>query len=257
MSKSPVWGQHFLQDSRILTRIAQKAVDRSGDLVVEIGPGRGALTSCLLAQGARVTAIEIDPELVMFLKEKFNNNENFELLHSDILNVNFVKFITDRTSEPAIVAGNLPYHITSPIIRMIFTAGSVVSRAVLLMQKEEADRVVAQPRSRNYAFLSVLCNLYAQPRRLFHVPARAFRPPPKVNSSAVELVIRQDDRPEPDFIEFLKLCFRHPRKILLNNLSSTYDRDFVAKLAVTRNRAQQLDIQDLLSLWKTLHRYKP
>lgn len=257
MSKSPVWGQHFLRDSRILTRIAQKVVARPGDLVVEIGPGRGALTSRLLAQGARVAAIEIDPALVAFLTEKFGDDENFELLHSDVLNVNFAKFIKDRTPESAIVAGNLPYYITSPIIRTIFTAGSVVSRAVLLMQKEVADRVVAQPRSRNYAFLSALCNLYSQPRGLFHVPMRAFHPPPKVSSAAVEFVIHQGDGPEPDFVEFLKLCFRHPRKILLNNLSGLYDRDSVAKLAVTRNRAQQLDIQDLRCLWKTLRQHKP
>ena len=249
-SRRPRWGQHFLRDPRILGRIADGLLIRQGDLVVEIGPGRGALTQHLLARRARVAAIEIDPNLVTFLRQKFANADDFEIIQADVLDVDLAKFITDRSNAPAAVAGNLPYYITSPILRAIFKAADAITRAVVLMQKEVADRVVAQPGTRDYAFLSVLCRLYSQPRRLFQVPARAFQPPPQVASALVEFTLDQADPPDPEFVEFLKLSFAHPRKTLLNNLSGCYDRSALAELEATRRRARQLAVEELKELWK-------
>ena len=248
-SRRPRWGQHFLRDPRILGRIADGLLIRQGDLVVEIGPGRGALTQHLLARRARVAAIEIDPNLVTFLREKFAADD-FEIIQADVLDVDLAKFIADRSNAPAAVAGNLPYYITSPILRAIFKAADAITRAVVLMQKEVADRVVARPGTRDYAFLSVLCRLYSHPRRLIRVPARAFQPPPQVTSALVEFTLDQGDPPDPEFVKFLKLSFAHPRKTLLNNLSGCYDRSALAELEATRRRARQLTVEELKALWK-------
>ena len=250
--RRPRWGQHFLRDPRLLASIADHLAIGQGGLVVEIGPGRGALTQQLLARGCRVAAIEIDPQLVAFLREKFRDADCFELIHADVLDLDLSKFITDRSDTPAAVAGNLPYYITSPILRRIFAAADAAARAVLLMQKEVADRVAARPGTRDYAFLSVLCALYCRPRRLLRVPARAFRPPPRVASAVVEMTFDQPGPPDPEFIHFLELCFSRPRKTLLNNLSRSYDRAALAEGEITRLRAQQLGLEELRSLWRTV-----
>ena len=135
MSQGPIWGQHFLSDSRVTRRIAEVTASLPKSLIVEIGAGKGALTRHLLEQGARVTAIEIDPVLIGFLQKKFINYKNLELINSDILSLNLAKLIKDRAEGPVIVTGNLPYYITSPIMRMIFAAGNTLSYALLLMQK--------------------------------------------------------------------------------------------------------------------------
>ena len=197
LSRRPRWGQHFLRAPGILARIAESALVGGGDFVVEIGPGRGALTRRLLERGVRVAAIEIDPELISFLRDEFKDADNFELIHADVLDVDLVKFIRDRSDVPAPVTGNLPYYITSPILRTIFGGAEAISRAVLLMQKEVADRVVAQPGTPDYAFLSVFCQLHSRPRRLFRVPPRAFQPPPAVTSALVEFALDQTDAPDP------------------------------------------------------------
>ncbi len=197
-----------------------------------------------------MAAIEIDPELVAFLREKFKDADNFELIHADVLDVDLAKFVRDRSDSPAAVAGNLPYYITSPILRAIFDASEAVSRAVVLMQKEVADRVIAQPGSRDYAFLSVLCQLHSRPRRLFRVSGRAFQPPPDVTSAVVEFTLDHTAARDPEFVEFLKLSFAHPRKTLLNNLSARYDRAALAELETTRRRAQQLGLEELRALWQ-------
>ncbi len=199
-----------------------------------------------------MAAIEIDPELVAFLRERFKDADNFELIHADVLDVDLAKFVRDRSDSPVPVAGNLPYYITSPILRAIFDASQAVSRAVVLMQKEVADRVIAQPGSRDYAFLSVLCQLYSRPRRLFRVPGRAFQPPPEVTSTLVEFTLDQTTAPDPEFVEFLKLSFAYPRKTLLNNLSARYDRAALAELDITRRRAQQLGLEELRGLWQVV-----
>ena len=253
-SRRPPWGQHFLHDPVILARIARSVDIRPNDLVVEIGPGRGALTQHLLDRGARVAAIEIDAGLVDFLREKFKNAENFDLHHADVLDVDLAKFIADRSDTTAAVTGNLPYYITSPILRAIFKAGGSVSQAVVLMQKEVADRVTARPQTSDYAYLSVLCALYSRPRRLFRVPARAFQPPPQVTSALVEFSFDGTAPPEPELVEFLKVCFAHPRKTLLNNLSSRYERAALVKLEVTGSRAQQLGLEKLRDLWEAVRR---
>ena len=256
-SRRPRWGQHFLRDPRILDRIASSLAFRPGDWVIEIGPGRGALTERLLSRGARVLAIEIDSQLVGVLNERFRGSDAFEVIHGDILEADLETLIRAKSDQGRIaVSGNLPYYITSPIVRRIFGVHEQVSAALLLVQKEVADRIVASKGSRQYAYLSVLCQLHAEAKLMFRVPARAFQPPPKVSSALVQLNMRPGAGPEAEFLDFLQLCFRQPRKMLRNNLSGAMsgaiDRAALGALEITRRRAQQLDVDELRQLWEEL-----
>jgi len=248
----PRWGQHFLRDPLILDRIASSLAIRPGEWVVEIGPGRGALTERLLSRGARVLAIEIDDQFVSYLQTKFSESRALDVIHGDILQVNLEELIGARSSERIAVTGNLPYYITSPIVRRIFQVHEQVSAALLLVQKEVADRIVASKGTRDYAYLSVLCQLYADSKLLFRVSASAFQPPPKVTSALVQLEMRAGVRPGAEFLNFLQLCFRQRRKMLRNNLSGAFDRTALGALEITRQRAQQLEIEELRQLWQEL-----
>lgn len=253
----PPRGQHFLRDRRILERIANSLPIGAGRRVVEIGAGEGALTEHLLAGGARVTAIEVDPALVAVLRSRFGGNDAFEIVEGDVLQIDLAALIAERSSEPVLVAGNLPYYITSPILRKVFDAAGQVEQAVFLMQQEVAARVVARKGSRDYGFLSVLCRLYSEPRSLFRVPARAFRPPPRVTSAVVRLTIRSGPPADPAFIEFAKRCFSQPRKKLVNNLSGSYERSVLVRFEQSQRRAQQLDLEELQEFFGLLQGTKP
>jgi 16S rRNA (adenine1518-N6/adenine1519-N6)-dimethyltransferase len=248
----PPRGQHFLHDRGILGRIAGSLPIGAGRRVVEIGAGEGALTEFLLAAGARVTAIEIDAALAEGLRGRFGGIDAFELVEGDVLALDLAGLIAERSREPVLVAGNLPYYITSPILRKVFDAAGQVEQAVFLMQREVAQRVTARKGSRDYAFLSVLCRLYAEPQYLFAVSGGAFRPPPRVTSAVVRLTMRRERAVDPAFVEFVKRCFSQPRKKLVNNLAGRYDRALLGWFEQSQRRAQQLDLKELQEFWGRL-----
>jgi 16S rRNA (adenine1518-N6/adenine1519-N6)-dimethyltransferase len=241
-----------LHDRRILGRIAGCLSIGAGRRVVEIGAGEGALTEFLLAAGAQVTALEIDRALAERLRARFGGNAALEIVEGDVLEIDLAGLIAARSREPALVAGNLPYYITSPVLRKVFDAAGQIEQAVFLMQREVAERVTALKGSRDYGFLSVLCRLYSKPEYLFAVSAGAFRPPPRVTSAVVRLAIRHDRPADPDFLEFAKSCFSQPRKKLLNNLSGRYDRVMLGRFEQSQRRAQQLDLEELEEFWARL-----
>ena len=248
----PPWGQHFLRDREVLEKIAAALPIEPGSVVIEIGPGHGALTKPFLARGARVIAVEIDPRLVMGLEEKFAGSPGLEIVPANILNVDLGELIAGRSEDPVLLAGNLPYYITSPILKKTFAVADRVYQAAFLMQEEVASRVVAKRGDSDYGFLSVLCQLYSEPESLFSVPAEAFRPPPKVSSALVRFTLRHGQNVEAELVEFLQHCFRQPRKTLLNNLSGVYGRSHVSKLVQAEHRAHQLDLDDLRAFWEQL-----
>ncbi|HVO98149.1 MAG TPA: 16S rRNA (adenine(1518)-N(6)/adenine(1519)-N(6))-dimethyltransferase RsmA [Bryobacteraceae bacterium] len=238
------FGQHFLFRKSILDRIAKAACGEHAPLVVEIGPGKGPLTESLLERADKVTAIEVDPHLVHYLQQKFRDvidAGRLEVIEGDVLKTGF---------SAAIITGNLPYYITSPILEKVFAMGEQWSTAVFLMQAEVADRLTANPGSRDFGYLSVETQVYSQPETLFPVPREAFRPPPKVESAVVKLTRHpHPDVPDPGaFLKFASLCFRHKRKNLRNNLAPLYNLEGDQG----RLRAEQMSIPDLAALYTRL-----
>lgn len=240
-------GQHFLSNSSILERIAKAACPEPVDLVVEIGPGKGGLTQHLLNHAARVVAIEIDPILVLYLQQKFKDEPRLTIINQDVLKADLGAW------GPCVIAGNLPYYITSPILDKVFASGLAWQRAAFLVQKEVAERITADPGSRDYGFLSVQTQVNAKAKILFKVGRGAFAPPPKVESCVFAL-----DRiapPVDDLLAFLKFAstaFRHKRKTLRNNLIERYTREQLDAISIGSIRAEQLSIPDLAAIWKQL-----
>jgi 16S rRNA (adenine1518-N6/adenine1519-N6)-dimethyltransferase len=226
-------------------------------LIIEIGPGRGALTRELLALADRandkIIAIEIDPVLVHYLQQKFAEpiaTGRLTLIEGDILN-------TDLGSIAAcpVIAGNLPYYIASPILEKIFSLHGAWERAVFLVQAEVAARLAAVPGPRDFGYLSVLAQVHARVERLVDVPRDAFRPPPKVDSAVVRLTPRPVEVADlAGFLHFAQLCFRHKRKTLRNNLAAAYGKDLVDGLAEARLRAEQMSVAELIGLYGNLSR---
>ena len=245
----PRLGQHFLHDPSALERIALAGRFAPGEPVIEIGPGRGALTAALLARGARLTVIELDARLAAELRRRFAAEADFRVVERDVLQVDLADLTGDERST---LVGNLPYYITSPIVRRALDLGERITCAVFLVQKEVAERITAERGSRDYGYLSALCRLRSVPEYLFTVKPGAFRPPPKVDSAVVRLTPRPGPPPNPGLIAFLEAAFRHPRKNLLNNLSALYPREAIADRKELRLRAQQLDVAELEALWRSL-----
>jgi len=237
-------GQHFLARKSILERIAEAAATHRDKPVIEIGPGKGALTEHLLGRASRVVAIEIDPVLVHYLQQKFRDRPNFSVLHDDVLKTDLAQW------GEVSVAGNLPYYITSPIVQKVLGLGPLLLRAVFLVQKEVAERIAAQPGSRDYGFLSVSVQAFCEPRILMSVPPEAFRPPPKVHSAVIELVPRQHPavKDADSFLAFASAAFKQKRKTLRNNLAGVYGQDAIGSQPEAGLRAEQLSIESLGNL---------
>jgi 16S rRNA (adenine1518-N6/adenine1519-N6)-dimethyltransferase len=259
-------GQHFLARLSILTRIAEAAcgessrngaTNGSAPVIIEIGPGKGALTKSLLGLASHVIAIELDSVLVHYLRQTFCEEieaGKLELIEGDVLNVG----LPPLQSKP-VIAGNLPYYITSPILEWVFALRGSWERAVFLVQAEVAERVTAKPGTRDFGYLSVLAQVHSHTELLFHVPREAFRPPPKVESAVIRLTPRDAAvdfgiTDIPGFLRFAQNCFRQKRKTLRNNLLPVYGPDRVEALPEAKMRAEQLGLTDLAAIYGKLSR---
>jgi 16S rRNA (adenine1518-N6/adenine1519-N6)-dimethyltransferase len=237
-------GQHFLIRGSILERIAAAACPARQDLVVEIGPGRGALTEKLLKRAARVVAVEVDPRLAERLRLKFAAEPRLEIVCADALRTNLAQW------GRATIAGNLPYYIASPIVEKVLLLDP--PRAVFLIQKEVAERLVARPGGRAYGYLTVKTALFADARLLFEVKPAAFHPPPKVDSAVVLLEPRTRGPGVPGrdaFLRFVAQCFRQKRKTLRNNLAGFYGKEMVDAWPEASLRAEQIPLEGFLEMF--------
>jgi 16S rRNA (adenine1518-N6/adenine1519-N6)-dimethyltransferase len=212
-------GQHFLADNRVLTRIVSAAAIGPVDLVLEIGPGRGALTRRLLDRGARVFAIELDPRLAATLSGRLGNPPNLTVVEGDARKAETPLLAPAGSSYK--VVGNLPYYAANPILRRFLEASRQPSSIVVTLQEEVARNIAAAPGK--MGFLSVAVQYYATPRLVCTVPPTAFRPPPKVTSAVVRLEVLA--RPAVEvadreaFFAVVKSGFSAPRKQLRNSLA--------------------------------------
>jgi len=213
------WGQNFLADEQALERIAAAAELGPGQAVVELGAGLGHLTRHLLSTGARVVAVERDRDMVAVLGEL--PAERLRVVAADAAQADFAAL---AGTSPAVVVGNLPYHLTSPILFAVLDQYRAVSRAVFTLQREVAERIAAPPGGRDYGLLSVLLGLHFRVEELFVLPARAFHPPPKVESAVVRLTALAEPRApvtsEERFRQVVKAGFGQRRKTLLNALKA-------------------------------------
>ena len=272
----PKLGQHFLADESFALQIVDALGDVSQNTILEIGPGRGVLTSLLAKRARRLIAVELDRVLAAQLRLRFGMFSNVEIIEADILSIDFDSLFGPKPGlrrpgiefrpEPGKVIGNLPYYITSDILLRLFEYSKYFESLLILVQREVADRIAAKPGSRDYGLLSATAQLYARVDKLFTLPPSAFAPPPKVHSTVlrltlsprqVELGLSGDGENSGAFIDFLKLSFGQKRKTLWNNLKSNYPEPLLrAALAEARvkpaARAETLSLEDSAALFRAL-----
>lgn len=258
-------GQNFLTDLTYIERIIDAAQLASNDTVIEIGPGRGALTEKLIESGANVVAIEFDHELAAELKNRSRTAANLTVVEADVLQIEFAKVIEDQRpkieGQKSKLVANLPYNISTAILQRLFDVHDRFSMLVLMFQKEVVERITAPPGSSDRGYLTVLTELYFDTEKLFDVPPTAFRPAPKVWSSVVRLTPKEI--PQIDVAVFTSLVatgFVHKRKTIANNLNAVFPN---AKPALAHSeidpirRAETLTLEEWLRLSDAINDEEP
>ena len=260
----PKLGQNFLRDTQAIERIANALGNVADEAVIEIGPGQGAITRALAARAQRVIAIELDRDLAAYLRQQFPP-QRVEVVQADVLAYDFSAAAAEAGKRLP-VAGNLPYYITSPILLKLAENHASIDRAVLMVQRELADRITAAPGSRDYGVLSVTVQMYGPVEALFTLPPGAFSPPPDVYSTVfrwrfaprfAELGVE-----EAGFLRFVRGAFAQKRKTLANNLraagrSAASIHDAFAHSGISAQaRAEALSLDELARLWIELGKEK-
>ena len=267
--KKPKLGQNFLADASGALKIVEALGEIGDATVVEIGPGKAAITDLLARRAKRLIAIEIDKVLAAQLRLRYSRLPHVEILEADILAVELSTVLTQRIgplrdlrptkADKVRVIGNLPYYITSDILLRLFAAHTMIDCAVIMVQKEVAERIAAKPGTRDYGLLSATAQLYTKVEKLFTLPPGAFNPPPEVHSTVLRLQmeprleeLQVDDK---GFDAFLKRIFGQKRKTLFNNLRENYDAD--ASRAAMKAAGLKPDVRaEAVSLEKTAALYR-
>jgi len=236
------FGQHFLHDKNILSRIVEYVAAKPGERIVEIGPGEGALTLPLLRAAGSLTVIELDRDLIEPLRTRASGVGELTIVHRDVLEVDIGTLAAGGTIR---LVGNLPYNISTPILFHCLDHAAAIRDMHFMLQKEVVERMAAGPGSKTYGRLSVMLQLRCAVEPLFDVPPTAFTPPPKVDSAVVRLVPLSPDRlPKVDFDvidRVVRAAFGQRRKTLSNALKGVADADDLAAAGIDpRLRAEQL-----------------
>lgn len=269
-------GQNFLVDRQVARRIVDRVSPQSDDLIIEIGPGTGALTRLIAESSRHVVAVEIDSRLVEELRNSIAD-EKVSIIEADALDVNWEELISastkrlrkhgyrDESLPRTRVVANLPYYISTPIIERLIEARRMIFDMTLMLQSEVVDRITSEPDSRQYGYLSVCVQLYCEARKLFEVPPSAFRPVPKVRSAVIRLAVR-DHSPievadESEFLKVVRAAFAQRRKTIFNNLkSASHSRSFSCPIEAAlersnidpKRRAETLSLAEFAALYNAL-----
>lgn len=257
-------GQNFLDDAGAVRRIVDALGDIGNSVVVEIGAGPGALTRLLASRAAHLVATELDEMLADKLRVAYAGNENVEVVRADFLKLSLAELLQREqfaTTKIMKIVGNIPYYITSDILLRLFEQHEFIEVAVLMVQREVGDRLVAQPGTRDYGLLTVTTLLFSDVERLFTLPPSAFSPPPQVHSSVLRLAINPKAvklgvKVEP-FLRFCKQAFAQKRKTLFNNLRGRFADEEIRKAIVSIAaredvRAEALSLESLAELYRIL-----
>jgi 16S rRNA (adenine1518-N6/adenine1519-N6)-dimethyltransferase len=271
LKRKPKLGQNFLADHSAAKRIVDALGDVSNRTVIEIGPGRGMLTDFLVRRARKVIGIELDRVLAAQLRMRYATLKNIEILESDFVTVEWTSMVGRRPGplhdlrptqpETVDIIGNLPYYVTSDIVLRILEEHESIGRAVIMVQREVADRISAEPGSRDYGLLSATAQLFARVEKLFTLPPEAFDPPPEVYSSVIRLTMAtrvSELQVDPEaFQAMLKLAFAQKRKTLANNLKGRYDdkaiRSALKEAGVRPDaRAEALPLDRMAAIYRAL-----
>ncbi len=255
MKRKTRLGQHFLIDVVSIERIVEAAQIEKEDLVVEIGPGRGALTGLLVEQAEQVVAIEVDGELCDLLSDRFGSQ--LKIVSDDVRRVNLSALVETFQKEKAVLVGNLPYHITGALIRQITDAQRLWKRAVITVQREVGQRMIAPPGSKRYGVLSVVTQVRCVAKRLFDLPPAHFYPPPKVHSSALMLDFEANSAydivDERRLFGVVRAAFQQRRKMVRNALAGVVDDEILMKANIDgRARPETISIDGFERICRAL-----
>lgn len=261
-------GQHFLKDKRVAARVIEVVAPTADDIVVEIGPGTGALTSLLTERSAKVIAVEIDPRLVTELRRKVPAT-NLDIVEDDALTLDWRRLIESVSRETNLsvrVVGNLPYYISTPIIQRLIRLGRIISDMTFMLQEEVVDRIVSGPGGRQYGYMSVLVQYRCFARKALRVAPSAFRPTPKVWSAVIKLDMREAPAvavgDQEGFLSFVRSTFSQRRKTVLNNLKAslnyvrsaeTIEAALIASGLGVSRRAETLSVEEFAALYRLLN----
>ena len=245
------FGQNFLTDDGVIQSIARAINPKPSDHVVEIGPGQGALTSPVINSGCRLDAIELDRDLTPLLLASFSIYTGFTLHNADALTFDYSQL--QQGSEPMRVIGNLPYNISTPLLFHLLEQKDAFSDMHFMLQKEVVDRISAEPGTKHWGRLGVMCQYLCDVECLFEVPRESFHPPPKVQSAIVRLIPKRkvvaDDEQARALAKVTKTAFAQRRKTLRNNFKGVFDDSVFERVGIEPSaRAESLSIEQLLKL---------
>ncbi len=251
------YGQNFLIDNNVIKKITDEVSSSSSDLIIEIGPGKGALTKELKKKDSYIIAYEIDTDLVTTLKKI--ENEKVKVIYKDILTTNIKEDINNINYSELYIVGNLPYYITTPIIEHIIKQNLVFKKFTIMVQKEVADRFMAKPKSKDYGYITLVLKYFFDTFKVCDVSKYSFNPVPKVESAVISFIPKENkEKIDVDkYFDFLKIIFRQKRKTLKNNVSNIYNWDKIIKVLAKYNisescRAEELEEQVILDIFKSI-----
>ncbi len=257
------YGQNFLIDETIIQEIVSKADVSKDDLIIEIGPGLGSLTSALLEKAGKVICIELDKKMINLLNDRFSLYNNFELINDDILKVDLQELINNNHFKDVKVVANLPYYITTPIIMKLLEEKLNLKSITVMVQKEVALRLAEKPGGKETGSITYSINYYTNPEIILNVPKESFIPSPKVDSAVLKLEILNKPKvnvaDEKLFFKIIKASFLQKRKTLINSLSNSgiASKEALEKILNELNidikiRAEELSLENFADITEYL-----